>query len=577
MPDNWNRSAGWRFFPKGVLGQGRPVRYRLIALMRVLKSKPFIFAVSLGLTAPQMARSADNPPLPAEPPAASRAVVNVPPQNGGTLDVPPQIRLGADPAGPALADYRLPALPADTPAPSAQDEILLLLRQSDPGFSGNLIALPQISIVTEGDVVPDLNLRSVLDLALNNSYSYAATAAQADQARYASKATAGQMGPTLDVRAQKGNEYSSPSSVLDPNTGLVQRANYHKRWDVTLIGRQPIFAPGSYYDYRKSSSLADAADLRRDDARETLYYNAIKAYYDVMRAYASLSFARSYSQRMSALLDYMNKRLEGGGASRIDFERVRGRSLTAQSAVAEAEGALESAMVTLNQVTGRKIEQLEVPDHMMPAVPDTSRIALQDVYDTNPGVRAARRDLDAANQELKSARAKFSPTLALEWTQIKSRGVGGAIDTTTNALQQTTDRRLMLVMSMNLLNGGSDVYYTKQAGAKYAEKSNTALDLERKLREQIEINYRTLGAVRKRMEISRQAYLTNANVADVFLEQLSTGSKQLLDVLDAYQQAYQARTDFANLLFQQADISYQILRNTGRASALETLPARAAK
>ncbi|MFX5578850.1 TolC family protein, partial [Acinetobacter baumannii] len=82
------------------------------------------------------------------------------------------------------------------------------------------------------------------------------------------------------------------------------------------------------------------ADLRRDDARETLYYNAIKAYYDVMRAYATLSFSRSYAQRMGALLDYMSKRLEGGGASRIDFERVRGRSLTAQSAVAEAEGAL---------------------------------------------------------------------------------------------------------------------------------------------------------------------------------------------------------------------------------------------
>ncbi|MDP1238518.1 TolC family protein, partial [Klebsiella pneumoniae] len=85
------------------------------------------------------------------------------------------------------------------------------------------------------------SLRSVLDLALNNSYSYAATSAQADQARYASKATAGQLGPTLDLRAQKGNEYSSPSSVIDPNTGLIQRASYHKRWDVTLIGRQPIF------------------------------------------------------------------------------------------------------------------------------------------------------------------------------------------------------------------------------------------------------------------------------------------------------------------------------------------------
>lgn len=488
------------------------------------------------------------------------------------LDAPPQIRLGNDPAGPASADFRLPAIPTVAAPASAQDEILLLLRQSDAEFKGNTITLPQIAVVPEGDPVHDLTLRQVLDLALDNSYSFAATAAQADQAEYAAKAAAGQMGPTLDVRAQKGNEYSSPSSVIDPNTGLVQRMSYHKRWDVTLIGRQPIFAPGSYYDYRKASALATAADLRRDDARETLYYNAIKAYYDVMRAYASLSFARSYAKRMESLLDYMRKRLEGGGASTVDFERVRGRSLTAQSAVAEAEGALESAMVSLNQITGRKIEQIEVPDRMMPVVPDSSKLALQNVYDTNPGVRAARRDVEAADHELKSARAKFSPTFALEWTQIKSRGAGGAIDTTDNSLQLSTDRRLMLVMSMNLLNGGSDVYYNKQAGAKYVEKSNTALDLERKLREQIEINYRTLGAVRKRMEISRQAYLTNANVADVFLEQLSTGSKQLIDVLDAYQQAYQARTDFANLLFQQADISYQILRNTGRASASETLP-----
>ena len=123
----------------------------------------------------------------------------------------------------------------------------------------------------------------------------------------------------------------------------------------------------------------------------------------------------------------------------------------------------------------------------------------------------------------------------------------------------------MLVMTMNLLNGGSDMFYQSQIGAKLVEKTNVAADLERKLKEQVEINYRTLGAVKKRMFISRDAYQTNANVADVFLEQLSAGSKQLIDVLDAYQQAYQTRTDFALLLFQQADISYQILRNIGRA------------
>ncbi|WP_016833357.1 TolC family protein [Herbaspirillum lusitanum] len=437
------------------------------------------------------------------------------------LDMPPQMRVipvrdedvtpgqavsvgasATSAASTAVAD----AATKTEAAAASNDEILALLRQSDPAFTGSAIDLPYITSETVGEEqVPFLTLDQVIDLALDNSYSYAATSAQADQADYAAKAALGQLGPTLDVRTQKGREYSSPASFRDDNGNIVQ-ADQHKRWDATLIGRQPIFAPGSYFDFQKQRAMSRAADQRRDDARESLYYSAIKAYYDVLRAYASLSFSRSYAQRMKDLLDYMGKRVEGGGASKIDYDRVRGRSLQADSAILDSEGTLDSTLVTLTQLIGRRVRQVQVPDRMMPKVPPTSR-----------------------DQTL------------------------------------VTDRRLMLVMTMNLLNGGSDAYYQRQIGAKLVEKSNTASDLERKLKEQVEINYRTLEAVKKRMNISRDIYVNNANVADVFLEQLSTGSKQLLDVLDAYQQAYQTRMDFALLLFQQADISYQILRNTGRA------------
>lgn len=472
------------------------------------------------------------------------------------LDIPPKMRLGSEEnaaQGPKSGVTTL------SPAPNANDEIMTLLRQSDPAFSGNTIDLPAVEVESLDDdiQVPFLNLEQVIDLALHNSYSYAATAAQADQADYAAKVALGQLGPTLDLRTQKGTEYSAPASIRDDNGNIVQSYS-HMRWDMTLIARQPIFAPGSFFDYAKQRAMRQAADMRRDDARESLYYTTIKAYYDVLRAYAALSFARSYGARMDDLLDYMRKRLEGGGASKIDYERVRGRLLMAQATVAEAEGTLESTLVSLAQLTGKRVRQVQVPERMMPTLPLTSRQALKNVYETNAGILAARRDADAARQELYSARSKFSPTLAVEVTQSKTRYAGG--DPTLN-----NDRRIMLVLTMNLLNGGSDVYYQSQIGAKFREKSNTAADLERKLKEQIEINYRTLGAVQKRMEISRQAYEANANVADVFLEQLATGSKQLLDVLDAYQQAYQARMDFALLLFQQADLSYQILRNTGRA------------
>lgn len=78
---------------------------------------------------------------------------------------------------------------------------------------------------------------------------------------------------------------------------------------------------------------------------------------------------------------------------------------------------------------------------------------------------------------------------------------------------------------MNLFNGGLDMYYSKQVGVKYVEKSNIVFDLECKLCEQIEINYCILGVVRKCMEILCQVYFINVNVVDVFLEQFFIGSK----------------------------------------------------
>jgi adhesin transport system outer membrane protein len=79
------------------------------------------------------------------------------------------------------------------PPPSTQDEILLLLRQSDAEFTGNTIVLPQIAMVTEGEPVPTWACAGARPCA-EQQLQLAATAAQADQAEYAAKAAAGSSG-----------------------------------------------------------------------------------------------------------------------------------------------------------------------------------------------------------------------------------------------------------------------------------------------------------------------------------------------------------------------------------------------
>jgi adhesin transport system outer membrane protein len=507
-----------------------------------------------------------------------------PPLNTTLPALPPAVPYPAAPdtsAGSAVtaSDYarsQTKAAQAKTPeqlARAADQDLQQLLQQSDPTIQGKVIALPiDDNTVALGDDLPvqdRISLEEALDRTVNNSYSFKAVSAQAEEAAYGRKAAFGQLGPTIDVRTDRGREFSAPASIIDPTTGLAFPTSNHIRWDATVQARQPLFQPGSYFDYKKAGKMADAADSRREDARSMLYYTTIKAYFDLLKAYSMLSFAQGYEKRMEQLQDYMSKRLEGGGASKIDVDRVRGRTLSAQAAVIESQGAFESTMVSLEQLTGIRAAKMVLPERIMPVVPATSKEAMLNVYQNNPGIRAARQDIEAASEELKSARARFSPTFAIELSQQRYAGAGG--DPTL-----TIDRKAMLVMTMNLLNGGSDYYYQKQIGAKFVEVSNTAADIERQLKEQLEVNYRTLAAITKRSGIARQEYLTNTKVADEFLEQLSTGSKQLLDVLDAYQLAYQSRVDFANLLFLQSDISYQILRNAGSSLTAADINARSA-
>lgn len=539
-------------------------KFRLLAGLQLLISSQLVFAEPLQLSTALNDANLFRSPSREQPFSQDVQRLTPTPSEDVVAPASPALRLPSDEpksVKPRNSGNAAKASENQTADLAKDDEIIQLLRQSDKAFASASVALPE-DIVAAGDgrLQNMLSLEEALARTLQNSYSYAAASAQAEGAVYGKKAALGQMGPTIDLRGQRGREYSAPGAYTDLSTGRAVANDTHIRWDNSVIIRQPLFNPGSYFEYRKQATLADAADFRKEDAREALYYQTIKAYYDLLRSYVALTFARSYAERMDTLQDYMNKRLQGGGASKVDFERVRGRALTAQSAMIEAQGVLESAMITLVQLTGVRSQQLGIPSKMMPIVPVTSKQALSLIYENNPAVRAARQDAAAANEELKSARSRFSPNLSVEVTQARTNNAGGG-----GIL--TTDRRYMLVMNMNLLNGGSDYYYQKQIGSKFVEKSNTAADVERKLKEQIEINYRTLDAVRKRIVIARQAYQTNAGVADVFLEQLTTGNKQLLDVLDAYQQAYLSRVDLAQLLFLQADISYQILRNTGRASS----------
>jgi adhesin transport system outer membrane protein len=175
---------------------------------------------------------------------------------------------------------------------------------------------------------------------------------------------------------------------------------------------------------------------------------------------------------------------------------------------------------------------------------------------SNPELRAAWAEVNAADAERKVYRARFLPRLELELMHTRNVNVGGNES-------YTRDNRAMVVLTIPLLSGGSDVAQMNASGSRRDELNAKARDVERKLALEIETAYANLEATSERFDSVREELEANRKVADAFKAQLTNASRQLLDVLDAYQRLYQSRLDLSQVLIGEARNQLRLAYLTG--------------
>ena len=183
-------------------------------------------------------------------------------------------------------------------------------------------------------------------------------------------------------------------------------------------------------------------------------------------------------------------------------------------------------------------------------------------------LQAALRDMESVAQERRAMQGKLAPKLEIELSSIRSYNAGG-IDGSVRIPGSTIypdqdDKRAMLVMSWNLLNGGADMMQTKALASKRLEYEYRAREIQRKLEEAIRVNFNAMRSISGRIDGVRQEMESNDLVLAAFSEQLFAANRSLLDVLDAYQRQYNSRTELARLLTSEATAGLQMLRNMGQ-------------
>jgi adhesin transport system outer membrane protein len=451
-----------------------------------------------------------------------------------------------------------------TSAPTTPDpgmELKATVEAPVPGMRfptlARLLELPQplplsaTSTTATADLQPDAASKSDLVSIARKGVQYSLEVEAARQRLasfgYTQDAARGALLPHADLRVGDGR---GRLTSVDPAVVLPRR-------EVVATLRQALVDEPARHEWSRQRRLVESARQQLDSAVSGALLESSQAFLGAVQAAVSVRLGQEYEALLAELLRYIGERAAAGGTSKADLERVKARVANTRTALADADAALKVALRTLVRLTGEAPEALELASAGTSFVlPGDVAAATALAARSNHDLLAARIEAMAATDARDVQRAKFLPRLELELSHSRALNAAGTESV-------TRDTRLMLVMNIPLLNGGTDLAQSRAEAARFNELTAKASNVERKLIQEVRSAYDNLDAADLRFGSIRNELDANTRVVNAFRAQMVGASRSLLDVLDAYQRQHQSQLDLTQTLIAEAQNQLRVAHLTG--------------
>jgi adhesin transport system outer membrane protein len=362
--------------------------------------------------------------------------------------------------------------------------------------------------------------------------------------------------PSIDLRGAAGPEYTdSPTTRNDITDADGDTTLLRLESQITLS--QMLFDGfATQSEVERQRSRIDSAAYRVQETAEFIALDAIEAHLEVLRNQVLVELAEENLAEHLRILALVRD-LEGEGASSIaDVRQSEARVAAAQNALATARGNLLDAEALYISVVGFAPETLEDPVVPYPAVPESQEAAAAQAVVDSPTVLIADADIDVARAELRGSRAGYYPRLDLE--------AGAAANDNLDGVRgRDIEAQALLVLRYNLFRGGADIAREREAFARIREAREALRQAQRSAAQEARIAYNALVTANARVEALRAAVEAQRATRDVYAQQFDLGQRSLLDLLDAQNELFIARSNLVTAEFTEFFGVYRVLAVIG--------------
>ncbi|MDR9499954.1 MAG: TolC family outer membrane protein [Hydrogenovibrio sp.] len=339
--------------------------------------------------------------------------------------------------------------------------------------------------------------------------------------------------PTVDLQTRYGQEWRDygPDRTFDGA-------------DAQISFRQMLY--DGFETRSEVERFSDLQLVRYHELLETAEqtaFEAFQAYTDVVRRRELRDLAKENLERHQEVFQQIVDGVNAGVVRTADLEQVSGRVALAETNLITEQSNLHDVTARFVRIVGRLPGQ-DITAYSPSETPafDTLNATLNRAYENNPGFHAAIRNIHAAKSAVESSKSAMRPTLDLTADYSTQTYDDLGVD------NGRSDARIGLELNYNLYRGGGDSAAIKEA----YERTNVAKNQRDQecvnLRQEVQIAYNDIRAIDRRLPSLNQHRLSSERVVVAYRDQFEIGERTLLDVLDAENEAFQAKTAYVNAL-----------------------------
>ena len=365
---------------------------------------------------------------------------------------------------------------------------------------------------------------------------------------------------------------SATAAYMTPDMDMMgMKFRMHGAYMAGIALTQPLYAGGKI---RAGNRLADigrdcAAETRRK-VRMQVLADADKAYWTYIAVRWKVRLLDAYRQQMDTLYRQTRTGVDAGMATGNDLLRIEAKRSEIDYQWQKARNGANLCRLSLCSVAGLPLDTDVVPADTVITLPEEQ--PLDESIALRPDLKLLQKQVEAAAQQVRSARAGLLPQLGLSagyyyYGNFKLQGMaddgqGGYAPFTQNF--RDGNLIVMASVSLPLFHWGEGLRRVKKARL---DADNARLDLQKNTRlMNIEVRQAVQNVTdsRRLVQTARRGETQATENLRVMRDRYRLGLCTLTDLLDAQSQWQQARSNLIEAQTQCKMDETEYLRVTGR-------------